>query len=293
MDGSRRPVTLAPRAPPASCEGDHRGSAADDHRFPRSGRDRVRRSGGRRRRARSAGRQSRPDHVRRARRARTEPRGRARRARHRRRRAGRDPVAERGPLPRRALRCPGVRAGPRADQLPAQPGRGRVHRRALGRVRAARRSGVRRSGRGHPGEAPLRPRRRVRRRALPAHRHPQAGERGRARDGDDQLHLRHHRPAQGRADDAPQPLAQRGDVRLAHGRHRSRRLPAHAADVPLQRLGPAVRDHRHGRAPRDHPQDRRRRHPRPGRTGTGDVPRRRAGGRGHDARRGRRAPRAG
>ena len=34
------------------------------------------------------------------------------------------------------------------------------------------------------------------------------------------------------------------DVRLAHGRHRPRRVPAHAADVPLQRLGPAVRRHR-------------------------------------------------
>ena len=39
-------------------------------------------------------------------------------------------------------------------------------------------------------------------------------------------------------------------------------LPAHAADVPLQRVGAAVRAHRHGRAPRHHPQDRRRGHPR-------------------------------
>jgi ABC-type lipoprotein export system ATPase subunit len=36
---------------------------------------------------------------------------------------------------------------------------------------------------------------------------------------------------------APQLLAQRGDLRLAPGPQRSRRLSAHAADVPLQRLG--------------------------------------------------------
>ena len=34
------------------------------------------------------------------------------------------------------------------------------------------------------------------------------------------------------------------DVRVAHRRQRPRRLPAHAADVPLQRLGHAVRHHR-------------------------------------------------
>ena len=45
------------------------------------------------------------------------------------------------------------------------------------------------------------------------------GRRGRHRD--DQLHLRHHRPPQGRAVDAPQPVAERLDLRMAHGRERS------------------------------------------------------------------------
>ena len=72
----------------------------------------------------------------------------------------------------------------------------------------------------------------------------------RERHGDHQLHVRHDRPAQGRADDPPQHLGRRDDVRLAHGGQRPRRLPAHAADVPLQRLGDAVHDGRHGRARR-------------------------------------------
>ena len=63
--------------------------------------------------------------------------------------------------------------------------------------------------------------------------------RGRGRHRDDQLHERHHGPAEGRRDDAPQPVGERGDVRVAGGGHRPRRLPAHPADVPLQRLGHA------------------------------------------------------
>ena len=58
-------------------------------------------------------------------------------------------------------------------------------------------------------------------RAVPPFRHPEAHERRRARHRHDQLHVRHHGAAQGRADDPPQPLAERGHVRLAHGRHRS------------------------------------------------------------------------
>ena len=62
-----------------------------------------------------------------------------------------------------------------------------------------------------------------------------------------QLHERHHGPTQGRAADPPQPVAQRRHLRLAGRRQRPRRVPAHAADVPLQRLGHALRHHRHGR----------------------------------------------
>ena len=71
------------------------------------------------------------------------------------------------------------------------------------------------------------------------------GRRGRHLLG--QLHVGHDGAAQGRAADAPQLLAQRGDVRVAHRRQRPRRAAAHAADVPLQRLGDALRRDRHGR----------------------------------------------
>ncbi len=70
------------------------------------------------------------------------------------------------------------------------------------------------------------------------------------------------------------------------GRQRPRRLPAHAADVPLQRLGHALRRHRHGRAPRRAAQGRRRRDPAAGR-GRGRHPDVRCAGRGGDDPRGR------
>ena len=87
---------------------------------------------------------------------------------------------------------------------------------------------------------------------------------------------------------APQPVDQRRHVRVAHGRGRSRRLPAHAAAVPLQRLGDAVRRHRHGRAPHRAAQGGRGRDPAPGRAARRDAAVRRAGGGGGGARRRRR-----
>ncbi len=84
---------------------------------------------------------------------------------------------------------------------------------------------------------------------------------GREHHRDDQLHERHHRPPEGRAAHPPQHLAERGDVRLAHDGQRPRRAAAHAPDVPLQRLGHAVRGHRHGRPPHRAAQGRRRRDP--------------------------------
>ncbi len=114
------------------------------------------------------------------------------------------------------LRRQRQRAHPRADQLPAGPARGRLHRRALRRrgccivdpeldERAVRRR----------GRAPLRDRRRERRRALPVRRRARAVGAGRGRHREHQLHQRHHGPAEGRAADPPQHLDQRGDVRLA------------------------------------------------------------------------------
>ena len=61
-----------------------------------------------------------------------------------------------------------------------------------------------------------------------------------------ELHVGYHGAAQGRAADPTQLLAERGDLRVAHRRQRSRRAPAYAADVPLQRLGHALRGHRYG-----------------------------------------------
>ena len=77
----------------------------------------------------------------------------------------------------------------------------------------------------------------------------------------DQLHVGDHGAAQGRAAHPPQLLAERGDVRLAHHRHRPRRPAPHPADVPLQRVGHALRGHRHGRQARRAAQGRRRGHP--------------------------------
>ena len=170
-----------------------------------------------------------------------------------------------------------------------------LHRRALRRPRAAGRS---RAGRGagrRRVRAQVRDRRRRRRRAVALRRRAAAVGGRRGRHGDDQLHERHHGPAEGRAADPPQHLAQRHDVRLAPRHQRPRRLPAHAAAVPLQRVGHALRGHRHGRRARDHPQDRRRRDPAPRRAARRHADVRRAGRRQHGPRRrrdvGRRDPR--
>ena len=106
--------------------------------------------------------------------------------------------------------------------------------------------------------------------ALRADRRAPAGPRDRReRHGLHQLHVGHDGAPEGRAAHAPGLLAQRGHLRLARRGVRPRRVPAHAAHVPLQRLGHALRAHRHGRASRDHPEDRRR----------GDPPARRRRGR--------------
>ena len=167
---------------------------------------------------------------------------RARRPRRGPRRTGRHRQPELGPPADRVLGGERVRARPRADQLPPRRRRDPLHRRALRRVDAARRSRARR-----PRWAT----------STCTHRfvlgaesdeelyrygvEPRAVGRRRGRDRDHQLHQRHHGAPEGRAAHAPQPLDQLGHVRLAHGRERPRRVPAHAADVPLQRLGHALR----------------------------------------------------
>ena len=98
---------------------------------------------------------------------------------------------------------------------------------------------------------------------------PRPWERRRGRHGDDQLHVGHDRPTEGRAAHPPQRVDQRHDVRLAHGGDRPRRVPAHAPPVPLQRLGHALRRQRDGRQARHHPQGRRPRDPAARRASTG------------------------
>ena len=162
------------------------------------------------------------------------------------------------------LRRQRLRPDPRADQLPAQRGRDRLHRRALGAsvllvdpeldddlagVTAPHRFVI--GDRGRRG--PLRLDRRARDRGTP--------------DEDATATINYTSGT----------TARPKGVQLTHrnlwlnattfgwqtGVSRPRRLPAHAADVPLQRLGHAVRRHRHGRHPGRAPQGRRRRDPAP------------------------------
>ena len=180
----------------------------------------------------------------------TSPAGRrpARRARHRGGRAGRDREPQLGAAARRVLRRQRLRPGARADQLPAAARRGRLHRRALRARGCSRRS-------------------RARRRSSPA-----STVEHRFVLGDDDDAVR-RAPAPSRGTGSPTRTRPRRSttpsgttarpkgvqlthrnlwlnathVRLHARRQRSRRLPAHAADVPLQRLGHAVRGDRHGR----------------------------------------------
>ena len=120
-------------------------------------------------------------------------------------RARRDRVAQLGAPPHVVLRRERLRARARADQLPAQRRRDRLHRRALGRVDAARRSRARRRrSRACTAKHRFVHRRRGRRGALPLRRRARAVDRRRGRDRDDQLHERHDRAPEGRAAHAPQ-----------------------------------------------------------------------------------------
>ncbi len=187
-----------------------------------------------------------------------QPRRGARRSRRPRRRPRGRRLAQRDPLPREPVRRERLRPSARPRQLPAEGGRDRLHPRALGLVGPARRPRAGRAAASSETGASLRPRRgdgssplRPPRRSTPARGHR------RERHALHQLHLGDHGPAEGRAAHPSRVLAQRRRLRLARGGERSRRLPPHPADLPLQRLGHALCPHRHGRAPGHHPQDRR------------------------------------
>ena len=72
--------------------------------------------------------------------------------------SGRDRLAQQRPPPRRDVRRVRLRARRRADQLPPQRRGGRLHRRALGRLRAARRPRARRGPGRRARAAPVRAR---------------------------------------------------------------------------------------------------------------------------------------
>ena len=203
---------------------------------------------------------------------------------HRSGRAGGDRVPERGAPAGRLLRGQRLGTDLRAHQLPPVRRRDLLHRGSLrghGPAHRSRAGGDARPHRVRPQDR-ARPRRR---RALPRGRRPRAVGAGRGRHRHHQLHVRHHRPAQGRADDAPQPVGQRRHLRVARRGQRPRRVPPHPADVPLQRVGDALCGHRHGRAPGRAAQGRRCRDPAPG-GGRGRNPVvRRARRRVHDPRR--------
>ena len=84
---------------------------------------------------------------------------------------------------------------------------------------------------------------------FPADGDPELWRLGRGGHRHHQLHLGHHRPAQGRAAHPPQLLGERRRLRMAHPTLRPGRLPPHPAHVPRQRLGHAVVDHGDGLHP--------------------------------------------
>ena len=119
----------------------------------------------------------------------------------------------------------------------------------------------------HQGRAPVRARRR-RRAGAPLRREPEPVGGNRTRTPQRRSTTRRApRPAQRRADDPSQPLDQRRHLRAGNRGQRPGRLPAHPADVPLQRLGDALRASPEWAAPRGAAQGRRRRDPAAGRAG--------------------------
>ena len=208
------------------------------------------------------------------------------------RRAGGHREPELGPLPHRLLRGERVRARARARQLPAQRRRGRLHRRALGGLGAARRPRARRATGGRVGQGAARARRR---RATPScsrPRRPVPSRRAGQADEDATCSINYTSGT----------TARPKGVQLTHrncwlnaamfGWHTTvsdRDTPAaHAAHVPLQRLGHALRGDGHGRPPRGAAQGRRRGDPGPHRGRGRHAAVRGAGGGGRHPRRRRR-----
>ena len=177
-------------------------------------------------------------------------------------RPGRHHRAQHARPARGVLRRAAARRGAGADELPAHRRRLRLHGQPLRLHRAVR--AQRLPGRDRRGPRPAARRaalRRVRgrRRAVRLAR-LRGADRGdqprlrpardrRAGPADDQLHQRHHVPAQGRDDHPPQRLHE-------HRRHpappadgRGRPLPVDAADVPRQRVDVHLDGHRGRRRP--------------------------------------------
>ena len=204
------------------------------------------------------------------------------------RRAGRGREPQLGPAAHLVLRGERVRAGARAGELPAHRRRGVVHRRALRRRRCC--SSIPSSTSRSPGS-------------------PQPHRFVIGAESDEVLYRFEAEPAPwaDRDEDATASInytsgttARPKGVQMTHrnlwlnaatfgwqlGISDRDVLPAHAADVPLQRLGHAVHGHRDGRSPHRAAQGRRRRDPAPDRRARRDRAVRRSCGRRRGARRG-------
>lgn len=202
-------------------------------------------------------------------------------------RAGGGGQPQLGPAAGAAVRGADERTDLCAGQLPSEGGGDRVRRTAEWRLGAAGRP------RG-PGDG------RRRRGGPPVHAGGADGdgtdafrcgatalvEPGRGRHRDDQLHVGNDRTTQGSSAHAPQHLGERADLRSAHTGMGAGRVPAHLADVPLQRLGYAVRDGRPRGQTGGAAQGRRGRDPAPGGRTRRDADVRRARGVERGARRG-------
>ena len=197
------------------------------------------------------------------------PAGRdARQARPRGRRPGGDRQPQQRPAAGGVLRRQRLRPGPGAGELPAPARRGALHRRALRRPGAAGRPRARgvAEGRRRPSSSSSSATRR--RSTYPRTPYPRPWE--------------PDENATACINYTSGTTARPKGVQITHRniwvnavtfamharRQRPRRLPAHAADVPRQRLGHAVRDDRARREADRAAQDRRRRDPAPGRATT-------------------------
>ena len=188
------------------------------------------------------------------------------------RRSRRGPPPQLRDPPRRGLRDAAHRGAARLDQHAPRTGGDRLHPRALGRARAARRPRARRAARRRPARhrdararrrgAPPRRRRAGRRhdvRELRRRRRGAAGPvraRGREQHPLHQLHVGDDRPAEGRDVQPSRRISQRARPDRHPPPRPGHDVPLDAAPLPLQRLVHALGGHRGRRQARLPPRNR-------------------------------------